>query len=408
LLTLATILALLQVPLSSGAAAAAGTFQAAGSPVAAVKAAAPQSFSETVLYNFTGGPAGQDPYDGVLRDANGNLYGTTWGGGTNTYGVVYKVDSSGTETVLHSFIGGASDGAYPNASVLRDTAGNLYGTTSYGGSLTCNCGVVFEISPKGKETVLHVFSGTDGEVPYAGLIRDGAGNLYGTAAYGGTYGAGVVFKLDSSGNETILHTFSYGTTDGAFPYGTLIRDAAGNLYGTTENGGSGGGGIVFKLDPSGNETVLHNFAGGASDGATPRSALIRDAAGNLYGTTQLGGRANFGTIFRLDPTGHFTLLHSFAGADGSLPYAGLTRDSAGNLYGTTYQGGDFSCAAYGCGVIFQVNHSGQFSVIHTFTGFTDGAYPEAGLTVDSAGNLYGTTSWGGSSYSGTVFELQQS
>jgi uncharacterized repeat protein (TIGR03803 family) len=306
-----------------------------------------------VLYTFRGGTDGANPYAGLIQDAAGNLYGTTASGGAFGFGTVFKLDTTGTESVLHSFTG-TPDGSSPYAGLLRDTVGNLFGTTNTGGSgqgCSSGCGTVFKLDTPGKETVLHSFTGAAYEYevsPLAGLIRDPAGNLYGTTA--GLYGAclfqgrwyycGTVFKLNAAGNATLLFRFSGGAY-GAIPYAGLVRDAAGNLYGTTVFGGAYPytHGTVFKLDTTGKETVLHSFTGGA-DGANPYAGLIQDAAGNLYGTTASGGASGSGTVFKLDTTGKETVLHSFTGgADGANPHAGLILDAAGSLYGTTTNGG---------------------------------------------------------------------
>ena len=268
---------------------------------------------ETVLYSFTGKADGAFPYAVLTRDAAGNLYGTTQNGdlarcgsGIGCGGVVFKLDTTGKETVLHRFTGKSGDGANPDAGVIRDAAGNLYGTTYYGGDLNCGftggCGTVFKLDTTGKETVLYTFTdAADGAQPFAGVIRDAAGNLYGTTQTGGTSGNGTVFKLNSAGKETVLYIFT-GAADGAQPFAGVIRDAAGSLYGTTQHGGAFGLGTVFKLYPTGKETVLYSFSGGA-DGSTPAAALVRDAAGNLYGTTVLGGdpTCGCGTVFRIEP-----------------------------------------------------------------------------------------------------------
>jgi uncharacterized repeat protein (TIGR03803 family) len=247
-------------------------------------------------------------------DTAGNLYGTTQNGGSGGgcsfgCGTVFKLAPAGNETVLHSFTGSPGDGGRPVAGLIMDTAGNLYGTTAEGGSGTCTvingvpvsgCGTVFKLDPAGNETVLHSFTGgSDGIQALAALIMDQAGNLYGTTELGGSFGFGTVFKLDPSGNETVLHTFT-GGNDGATPFfAGLIMDTAGNLYGTTFNGGASGYGTVFELDTAGNETVLHSFTGSPGDGASPPAALIMDKAGNLYGTTLIGGASGFGTVFKL-------------------------------------------------------------------------------------------------------------
>lgn len=368
----------------------------------------------TMLYAFIGGADAAYPSDGLIRDAAGNLYGNAGGGlrGCNGQcGVVFKVDSTGKETVLHSFT--RADGADPSGGLVRDAAGNLYGTTAGGGF---GNGVVFKLDTTGKETVLHRFSVTDGTGPGGGLVRDAAGNLYGTTSYGSAFGWGTVFKLTptSSGwKETVLHSFRGYPTDGGNPPGGLIRDVAGNLYGTTSEGGSGpctiyqsGCGVIFKVSTTGEETVLHSFAGYPTDGSTPYSWLARDSAGNLYGTTSDGGAYGDGAVFKLDTTGNESLLYSFTGgADGANPGAGLFRDAAGNLYGTTESGGPRGCYS-GCGVIFKLDTTGRETVLHSFDG-TDGAFPSGSLWRDAAGNFYGTTPYGGPGVCacGVVFKL---
>jgi uncharacterized repeat protein (TIGR03803 family) len=320
-----------------------------------------------------------------------------------------------TYTVLHAFTGGA-DGGGPNAGLIGDSAGNLYGTASIGGSGCFDCGVVFKIDPLGHETVLHNFSGADGEYVNAPVIRDAAGNLYGITGYGGIQsacngvGCGVVFKIDPHGNETTLYSFT-GGADGANPAGPVIRDSAANLEGTTYFGGDktvctmSGCGVVFKVDASGNETVLYTFTGEA-DGAQPYAGLIRDARGNYYGTTLVAGSLGNGVVFKLDAFGNETVLYDFGGADGANPVAGVIRDSAGNLYGATNNGGEMaSCYKEGCGVVFKIDPQGQETILHEFTGGLDGAFPDANLIRDTAGNLYGTAYGGGRENKGVVFEI---
>jgi uncharacterized repeat protein (TIGR03803 family) len=364
-----------------------------------------QAQTLTVLYSFKNPPDGAVPYGRLVRDRAGNLYGTTDQNGAFGYGMVFKVDQRGNETVLHSFTG-SPDGADPLAGLVRDKTGNLYGTTAGGGA--SGYGTVFKVDQRGKETVLYSFTNSpDGAYPYAGLVRDKAGNLYGTTTGGGSSNVGTVFKVDPTGKETVLHSFTY--LDGAAPYAPLVRDKAGNLYGTTSYGGSAcfppsGCGTVFKLDTSGKETVLYSFTG-SPDGAYPYAGLVRDKAGNLYGTTQEGGSSGYGTVFMVDLTGKETVLYSFTNSpDGAYPFAGLVRDKAGNLYGTTVYGGDSPCL--GCGTVFMVDTSGNETVLHNFTNSPDdGAHPYAGLVRDKACNLYGTTINGGFFYFGTVFKL---
>jgi uncharacterized repeat protein (TIGR03803 family) len=252
---------------------------------------------------------------------------------------VFKVGPFGNETVLHNFTGD-SDGGYPYAGVIRDAGGNLYGTTQFGGGNCWNymgCGTIFKIAKTGTFSVLYTFTGQiDGEFPSGGLILDASGNLYGTTGTGSVFGCGTIFKLETTGTLTVLYSFG-AKPDGCGPGASLIQDANGNFFGTTEVGGIYGYGTVFRLDSTGKETVLYSFASNP-DGANPWGGLIRDAAGNLYGTTLQGGTNGFGTVFKVDSTGKETVLHSFAGNDGGMPYGGLILDAAGNLYGTTSLG----------------------------------------------------------------------
>ena len=306
--------------------------------------------TETVLHAFAGGTTdGQFPLRRLVMDSAGNLYGTTALGGANDLGTVFKISAAGTETVLYSFAGKQQ----PSGGLIMDGAGNLYGTTSGGGAN--DDGTVFKIGPNGTETVLYSFgsSATDGSAPLSGLIMDGAGNLYGTTAGGGANDDGTVFKIGPNGTETILHSFAGGTTDGARPEAGLIMDSAGNLYGTTLLAGVNQAGTVFKIDlTTGTETVLYSFSDNTTDGADPQAALIMDSAGNLYGTTVDGGANNDGTVFKISPNGTETVLHSFADGttDGAKPQAALIVDSAGDLFGTTQSGG-----TYNGGTVFKIN-----------------------------------------------------
>jgi uncharacterized repeat protein (TIGR03803 family) len=377
------------------------------------QAASPSSFS--LLYQFKSGRGGSSPYSSLILDAQGNLYGTTMIDGAYSNGTVFKVSPQGKETVLHSFTGTGGDGANPVAPLVRDAAGNLYGTTEYGGlfGYACGpngCGTVFKIDPSGKETVLYRFTGVngDGMNPEQGLARDSAGNLYGATFQGGTYSDGntfgTVFRIDAAGKETVLHSFNPFAppyTDGGFPLGgSLIRDSAGNLYGTTYIGGLASVGTVYKLDTSGSLSILYEFSGGTGDGAYPYGTLARDPAGNLYGVTYFGGTFGGGTVFKLDANNNETIVHSFGGSgDGAPPGGGLVRDRAGNLYGTTQFGANSSF-----GVVFKIDPSGKETILHTFSG-KDGNGPDWCVVRDSKGNLYGTTQYGGAYGGGVVFKV---
>jgi uncharacterized repeat protein (TIGR03803 family) len=391
-----------------------------------------QTYTLKVLYSFTGVPDGQAPTAGLVLDADGNLYGTTLQGGNynsvscpsrynNTCGTVFKVSANGDETILYSF-SGSPDGSNPQSTFIRDAAGNLYGTTVYGGEYSADeGGTVFKLDPTGKETILHSFPAFEGDgvQPYVGLRRDKEGNLYGTTNGGGSstncdpgVGCGTVFKIDPTGVEAVLHSFT-SNPDGGFPINRLTRDGAGNLYGTTGYGGAYGDGTVFKLDATYTETVLNSFTGSrGGSGLDPEAGLVLDTEGNMYGSTCYGGAYDSGTVFKLDTAGKETVLHSFGGGkfSGACP-GDLVRDKEGNLYGATYFGG-----ASNNGTVFKVSQTGKETVLHTFcpkgTGFCfDGAGPYGGLVRDGKGNFHGTTTAGGNircnfRYGcGTVFKL---
>ena len=374
---------------------------------------------ETVLHAFKGGSDGATPMASLVVDKKGRLFGTTSaGGGTGCYGgfgcgTVFRITPDGRETVLYAFKGG-SDGALPLANLIVDKNGNFFGSTASGGDTNCDapygCGVVFELSPDGIETVLHTFmGGDDGALPYGGVIADNDGNLYGLTLVGGSTdscggsnqnGCGTLFKIAPNGTESILHVFA-GGSDGGWPYGNLVRDKDGNLYGTTGLGGDAnceadGCGTVFKLASDGTETLLHVFEGYCVDGSFPAAGLIADRNGNLYGTTAYGGSADCrkkgsGTVFEVTPKGTEKELYSFVErqTEGANPLAGLLADTAGNLYGTTWGGG----SRYG--TAFQLAPDGTETILHLFTGHSDGAHPYATLIADAKGTIYGTTQGGG-------------
>jgi uncharacterized repeat protein (TIGR03803 family) len=340
---------------------------------------------------------GQYPRAGLIMDGSGNLYGTTYAGGTYGDGTVFELaQGSGTISALASFDG--TNGAKPYAGVILDASGNLYGTTYWGGAY--NDGTVFELAQgSGTITTLASFNNTDGASPSAGLILDASGNLYGTTYWGGApfRGHGTVFEL-AQGSCTITTLAAFNSTDGAGPEG-LIRDNNGNLFGTTVGGGASSAGTVFELvHGTSTITTLASFDG--ADGSSP-IGLIMDGSGNLYSSTEYGGPSGIGTVFELaQGSGTISVLASLEAPNGSAPYAGLIRDSSGNGYGTTSSGG-----ASNAGTLFELaKGTGTLSVLASFNG-TDGANPDDGLIMDSSGNLYGTTAGGGISGSGTIFEL---
>lgn len=304
----------------------------------------PTGTTETVLHVFKGAPSdGEYPRGSVFVHENGTVYGTTLAGGTANAGTVFMITPAGVESLVHSFTD-TPDGAFPQAGLIRSANGSLYGTTNQGGAL--GKGTVFKITSDGTETIVHSFAGSpgDGQGPGAGLKQDVQGNLYGTAN-GGKFGAGVIFEITSDGTEKILYNFT-GGADGANLKGSLQRGTQGNLYGVATNGGStncaAGCGTVFQLAPSGRLKVLYSFTGG-SDGQNPNGELMLDAQGNFYGTTPgVIGTSNNGAVFKLTHTGVLTIVHSFAGwpGDGATPFGGLMRNNQGVAYGTTSAGGD--------------------------------------------------------------------
>lgn len=386
-----------------------------------------QAQTLTVLHNFTGFPEGKTPAAGLSMDQQGRLYGTTSEGGDGACdfgagcGVVYRLKRAGSgwvSEVLQTFTG--PNGLIPLDRVVFGPDGALYGTAQDGG--TFSRGVVFRLTPPPnlchaitcpwRETLLHEFGQDDveGDFPAAEVLFDQAGNIYGTTQSGGGQGRGVVYKLTRSGSNwiySVLYDFP-ASDDGSTPYAGLIFDQAGNLYGTTEYGGPMNWGTVYKLTPSGGawqETILHDFNG--NDGAVPLAGVLFDQAGNLFGATASGGDSNFvGSVFELVPAGggwNLTTLHRFPVHNGQVtgPWADLTIDSAGNIYGTTRNSGS------GCGQVFKMTSQGgswTFTTIHEFQG-SDGCEPQSKVLIDASGNLYGTTRRGGTHLSGVVWEI---
>ena len=378
-------------------------------------AAQAQTFK--TLYSFTGTPDGSEPYQSNLLIVNNALVGTTGLGGTFNAGTIFKLGSTGKETVLYSFSGGA-DGNQPSSGLIRDSKGNLYGTTFYGGNTNCvydsnfpGCGVVYKLDSAGHFSVVYTFqAGSDGALPQ-GLVLDSVGNLYGVTFYGGNLncpllpgaGCGVVFKISTSGTFSPVYTFQ-GGEDGALPEGFLTLHGA-SVYGATQGGGvtanckGFGCGVLFAVSTTtGAEKTLYAFTGG-TDGHGPISQVVFDKVGNLYGTTFLGGNAacsnngsvGCGVIFRLSPSGTETVLHTFEGApnDAANPSWGLTVDASGNAYGTTVYGGTSNL-----GTVFKVSSKGVESVLHNFNG-ADGVYPQSGLVSVGTTGFYSNTVGGG-------------
>jgi uncharacterized repeat protein (TIGR03803 family) len=378
-----------------------------------------------ILHYFTRGAGGRGAISSLIFDAAGNLYGTTIAGGSGRNGTVFELtpnqNGSWTESVLYSFSGG-DDGGNPYAGVIFDQSGNLYGTTYAGGA--DGDGTVFELTPDQgggwTESVLYSFTGSDGDAPVAGVIFDAVGNLYGTTTSGGAAGDGTVFELTPNQGggwtESVLYSFK-GGNDGSYPdRGSLVFDATGDLYGAAASGGKGGCnvfaagcGAIYELIPGSNgtwtEQVLHRFLGGR-EGDTPEGALIFDNSGNLYDTTWLGGSHGVGNVFELTPTtgGGWKekVLYQFQGGSYG-PTRGVIFDQAGDLCGTKEDGG-----AHGAGYVFeltpQANGSWKQKVLHQFTG-KDGANSWAAPIFDAKGNLYGTTESGGHDDGGVVYEI---
>ena len=331
-----------------------------------------------------------------------------------------------TYKVLHTFTGAPSDGEAPVGTLVRDAAGNLYGVTDLGGSGTCGqftCGTVYMLTKTGKEVGVFSFTGQDGTFPEAGLFRDSGGNLYGTTLQGGVHscnnnppGCGTLFQLSKTGSK--IRYYSFTGSNGEFPESPLI-ELSGSLYGTTNSGGVLGFGAVYKINALGRETVLYSFQDGA-DGCDPYPGVTADSKGNLYGVAALGGSGGscndgYGTAYELDTTGNFTVLATFGGRAGANPDSALIFDPQGNLYGTAANGGSSGeCGFSGCGTVFELSsHNGTWSerTLYSFCSLpdcADGREPVGPLVRDKPGNLYGTTFFGGAYGYGSVFKLDPS
>ncbi len=348
----------------------------------------------TTLVSFTGSNGSDPLFAPLLQGADGNLYGTTSGGGAHGHGTVFKVTTGGTLKTLYSFCAksGCADGSAPYAGLIQAKDGNFYGTTEAGG--TNNVGTIFKITTGGVLTTLHKFNYNDGANPYAALLQATDGNFYGTTESGGAHILGTVFKMTPGGTLTTLHSFDL--TDGSSPQAALIQGADGNFYSTTYNGGTEGYGTAFKITSGGTLTTLHTF--GDADGRGVVPGLVQASDGNFYGSAGQGGANGYGTVFMMTPQGTLTTLHSFSATDGATPNQ-LALGSDGKFYGTTISGG-----ANTDGTIFEITPQGVFTSLHNFAK-SDGADPFAGLVQDTDGKFYGTTSFGGSQNSGTVFRL---
>ncbi len=378
----------------------------------------------TTLFSFDDAN-GENPYGGLVQGEDGNLYGTTYQGGSGTScraygcGTIFKISPAGALTTLHNFVGYPVEGSNPAAGLLLDNNGSLYGTTEYGGTGNFLGGTVFAVTPGGTVTTLYSFCAhapcVNGTVPLAGLVLGMDGNFYGTTEDGGT-NTGTIFKMTPAGTLNVIHNFE----GPAYPESGLVQGSDGNFYGTTYWGGAHAFGQVFKVTSSGTFTTLYSFCPSQSnctDGAYPQAGLIQGTDGNLYGTTSQGGVSGgsckgygCGTVFKITTSGTLTTLYSFCSqsdcADGEYPVAALVQASDGNFYGTTAFGGsDSACAkGEGCGTVFEITAEGALTTLASFN-VTNGQHPRAGLVQDTDGNFYGTTDLGGANSKGTVFSL---
>jgi uncharacterized repeat protein (TIGR03803 family) len=384
--------------------------------VLAVVAAPAQTFNTLVNFNGTNGSY---PNSSFVQGTDGNLYGATSGGGANAGGTVLTMTPSGALTVLYSFCreSNCRDGEGPYTGPALGFDGNLYGTTFGGGSSACQagCGTVYKITPAGKLTTLYSFGGTDGYGPL-GLAQGTDGAFYGVTVYGGTGscvldGCGTVFRITVDGDLTVLHNFN--GSDGAYAESVPVESPAGNFYGTTVEGGNENNGTVWELTASGMLTTLYKFCSqpDCSDGSGPETGLVRATNGNFYGTTGYSGSTGGGTLFELTPSDQLTTLYTFCSlpgcTDGSEPYtAPLIQGSDGKLYGTTAVGrGGSACSAdSGCGTVFSFALGGTLTTLHSFDA-ADGSGPWATIYQDTNGRFYGTTHSGGTSAMGTIYEL---
>jgi uncharacterized repeat protein (TIGR03803 family) len=367
---------------------------------AAVITSSAQVFTNLVNFDSTNGA---EPNSSLVQGLDGSLYGTTVNGGSS-YGIVFKITRSGELTTVYTFCsqGGCADGSFPVSGLVLATDGDFYGTTQLGGAN--GAGTVFKVTSTGILSTLHAFEWNDGAEPQGALVQASDGNFYGTTLYGGSgqcqnqfgFGCGTVFRVTPSGKLTMLHSFDL--SDGAFPYGTLVQASDGNLYGTTQQGGPANGGTVFRVTTRGTLKTIYNFCSlvNCADGAGPIAPLVQGLDGSLYGAAAVRGANSNGTIFKITSEGKLTILHSFDGADGGGPTA-LVQATDGNFYGTTSEGGDLTCnGSLGCGTFFKVTPGGTLTTLHDFE-LTDGALPYGSPVQATNGVFYGTTAIGGTS-----------
>lgn len=365
-----------------------------------------QTFTSLVSFD---GQNGWNSVASLAQGVDGDLYGSTRNGGAEGTGTIFRISRSG-DLVSHSLCIQlpCTEGSYPMAGMVLATDGNLYGTTAGGGADFD--GTIYRITPEGGVSTLFSFGIGSGDQPEGALLQGIDGSLYGTT----TVGFGTIFKITTAGLFSVIYRFCSQTNcaDGNYPVSGLTQSIDGNFYGTTSQGGGPlSKGTVFKITPAGTLTTLYTFCSQeptCTDGSTPMAGLLRGTDGNFYGTTELGGRNNAGTVFRITSSGVLTTLYSFCSktncSDGAIPISGLVETTDGNLYGVTEQGGGF-CSQTGCGTIFKITRGGMLTTVHRFSG-TDGAGPSGGLVQATDGSLYGTTSAGGTSgIYGTVFKF---
>jgi len=376
------------------------TFAALSVVLMGASIASAQTYS--VLYNFgtfTGAPA--TPEEGIMTQGrNGNIYSTTDYGGTNNSGAVFELTPAGEIKVLYNFCSetNCTDGSVPKGGLTLGYDGNFYGVTYSGGMGNYPEGTIYRMTPSGVLTTLHNFEtqNSNGMLPTSAPVLGSSSTLYGVSYSGGQYGRGLMYSITPSGTYKVLYEFGANSNDGSGP-ATPALGPDGNLYGTTSAGGIFPiNGIVYRITPTGQETILHNFSG--TDGSTPSSPLVLGSDGNFYGTTLNGGSTGFGVVFKISPAGVFQVLHDMNGTtDGAFLWAGPVQASDGNLYGVGSDGGitSVNCLDSTCGTLFEITRSGNFSVLYDFVG-TTGFYPLTTPFQHTNGMIYGQTYNGGS------------